>query len=227
VSYEKYFGNKGYVSLAYFHKDLKTYIKNNPSRFDFADLIAQYPLPVGPTIPTSTIGDLNQPVNGEGGTLKGFELAVSVPFELMWEPLEGFGMQASYSDTSSNIDAGSATCGGCNVIPGLSKYVSNLTFYYERYGFATRVSQRKRSDFVGSVQSFGGVFNPERIEGDEVVDFQISYSFSSGPMKDFSMYFQIGNLTDEPFKTNNGSPGQPTKYIEYGRTSLLGFSYKF
>jgi iron complex outermembrane recepter protein len=227
VSYEKYFGNKGYVSLAYFYKDLKTYIKPDISRFDFADLIASYPLPGGVTIPSDTIGNLYQPINGEGGTLKGWELAVSVPFELMWEPLEGFGMQASYSDTSSNIDAGAATCGGCNVIAGLSKYVSNITLYYERYGFATRVSQRKRSDFVGSVQGFGGVFNPERIEGDEVVDFQVSYSFSSGFMKDFSMYFQIGNLTDEPFKTNNGNPGQPTKYIEYGRTTLLGFSYKF
>jgi iron complex outermembrane receptor protein len=225
ISYEKYFGGKGYVSAAYFYKDLQSYIYNDISRFDYANLDLTQ---AGSTpLPPSTIGNLYQPLNGEGGKLEGYELAVSIPFELMWKPLEGFGIQASYSDTKSNIDA-RLSCGGCDQIPGLSKYVSNITFYYERYGFATRVSQRKRSDFVGSIQGFGGVFSPELIEGDEVVDFQVSYSFGSGMLENLSVYFQVGNLTDEPFKTNQGgNPNQPNKYLEYGRTSLLGFSYKF
>jgi iron complex outermembrane receptor protein len=226
ISYEKYFGGKGYVSAAYFYKDLQSYIYNDISRFDFASFdLSNAPNDI--PLPPSTIGNLSQPLNGEGGKLEGYELAVSVPFELMWKPLEGFGIQASYSDTKSNIDA-RLSCAGCDQIPGLSKYVSNITLYYERYGFATRVSQRKRSDFVGSIQGFGGVFSPELIEGDEVVDFQVSYSFGSGMLENLSVYFQVGNLTDEPFKTNQGgNPNQPNKYLEYGRTTLLGFSYKF
>ena len=45
--------------------------------------------------------------------------------------------------------------GQSQALPGLSKYVSNITVYYERYGFSARVNQRKRSHFVGETRGFG------------------------------------------------------------------------
>ena len=77
LSYEKYFttdaGNKGYVSAAYFYKDLLSYIYGQPILWDYSG----YPLPppspgqtVGVNYPSSTNGILFAPANGEGGTPK-------------------------------------------------------------------------------------------------------------------------------------------------------------
>ena len=54
LSWEKYFGGRGYVSIAYFHKDLLNYVANQSVRYDFTGL----PIPAGVTaLPASRIGD--------------------------------------------------------------------------------------------------------------------------------------------------------------------------
>ena len=45
---------------------------------------------------------------------------------------------------------------GFITLPGLSKQVYNLTAYYENSGFEARISQRKRSDFIGEIGNFNG-----------------------------------------------------------------------
>lgn len=227
LSYEKYFGgNKGYVSAAYFFKDLKTYVYKQIGVFDIRDTLV--PWQQFPTVP-SPLGEFERPVNGEGGTIKGYELSVSVPFDIMWAPLEGFGVVASYSDTRSSIKPAGPD-NPDEPLPGLSKYVSNLTLYYERAGFSIRGSQRTRSRFLGEIQgdgSVGGDRQKVQFDGDKVVDFQVGYTFQEGPMKDLSLLFQVNNLTDEPYKRINNVSDRPDEYTEYGRTYLLGVGYKF
>ncbi len=232
LSYEKYFatenGNKGYISAAYFYKDLSTYIVNLPQLYDFAG----QPLPaiqpgqiLGVTYPTSTVGVLNQPANGEGGVLKGLELTVSVPLDILWNPLNGFGIQASYSDTTTEIQPFGP--GTTFQLPGFSKFVSNVTAYYEKNGFSVRYSQRSRSKFVGETRGFGADLSYVLISGETVQDAQINYSFGSGRFENLSLYLQVSNIGDEPFRTTYGADDRPNQFFEYGRTTLLGFSYKF
>ncbi len=226
VSYEKYFGGKGYVSAAYFHKDLKTYIYNQTTEFDYRQL----PLPVG-GLPTGLPGDwwqgeYSQPMNGEGGTLDGFELAVSVPLELLWAPLEGFGIVGSYSETDSEIQP--LGPGSNEPLPGLSRYVSNITAYYERHGFSARVAHRKRSRFLGEVQGAGGDRTKVYFDGEAVTDVQLGYTFQSGALQDLSLLLQVNNLENEPYRTiHDGLSERPHQYFEFGRTYLLGLSYRF
>lgn len=226
VSYEKYFGGKGYVSLAYFHKDLKTYIYNDTTQFDFRQL----PLPAGtlpPGLPDGWWeGEYSQPMNGEGGTLKGFEVAVSVPLDLLWQPLEGFGIVASYSDTDSEIAP--LGPGTTEPLPGLSKYVSNITAYYERYGFSARVSHRRRSEFLGEVQGAGGDRTKVFFAGEGVTDVQLGYGFQTGALANLSILLQVNNLENEPYRTiSDGLDSRPHQYFEFGRTYLLGLNYRF
>jgi len=227
LSYEKYFAdNRGYVSAAYFYKDLRTYIYNQATQFDFSQL------PVPPDalpsdLPPSDIGTYTQPVNGDGGVLKGYELAVSVPFDMLWQPLEGFGAQASYSDTTSNIQPLGPDSPG-EPLPGLSKYISNVTVYYERYGFSARVSQRQRSKFLGEVQGFGGDRTKTNFNGEKVIDAQVGYTFQAGPLQDLSILLQVNNINNEPFSSSfDAGDSQPKQYFEYGRTYLLGLNYRF
>jgi iron complex outermembrane receptor protein len=225
VSYEKYFGGKGYFSAAYFHKDLRTYIFSQDVPFDFAGLA----IPPGTPpefIPTSTLGQVNAPANGEGGTLKGLEYAISVPLDMLWEPLEGFGLQASYTDSGTSIQpAGPETAGP---LPGFSKYTSNATVYFEKYGFSARASRRSRSQFLGEVQGFGGDRTRIFFEGESVLDLQLGYVIQSGALKNLSILFQVSNLGDEPFRSNfDDIEDRPRQFFEYGRNYLFGVNYRF
>ncbi len=224
LSYEKYFGGRGYVSAAYFHKDLKTYIYSQTTAFDFRQL----PLgPLPPGLPDGWWeGEYTQPVNGEGGTLEGYELALSVPLELLWAPLEGFGIVGSYSETDSEIEP--LGPGSNEPLPGLSRYVSNVTAYYERHGFSARVAHRKRSRFLGEVQGAGGDRTKVYFDGEAVTDVQLGYTFQSGPLENLSLLLQVNNLENEPYRTiHDGLSERPHQYFEFGRTYLAGISYRF
>jgi iron complex outermembrane receptor protein len=223
ISYEKYFGGRGYVSLAGFHKDLHTWIGDEVVLYDFSGYDSG-----DATRPESDIGFFRTKTNRNGGKIYGFEFAVSVPFDMVWEPLEGFGFQGSYSNTHSEVRPGGP---GTPVLtlPGLSKEVSNLTFYYERYGFSARVSQRKRSPFLGEVQGFGGDRSPRFIRGEEVIDFQLGYAFADGTsLEGLSILLQVNNANNEPYREFFPEfSNLPRYYSEYGRQVLLGATYKF
>lgn len=226
LSYEKYFDNRGYVSAAAFHKDLKTYIYERTDLFDFGVFdLSGFAAP----LPASTLGRFKRWVNGDGGTMNGWEVAVSVPLDMAWEALDGFGVLANYSNTRSSIrpdgpDQPSQT------LPGLSPHVTNFTFYYEKYGFSARISQRSRSKFRGEVQGFGADRDNRYVGSEKIIDFQTGYEFGEGTLKGLSLLLQVNNLNNERYQElfydNNGNYS-PRSYNEYGRTTLLGASYKF
>lgn len=219
VSYEKYFTNKGYVSAAAFHKKLKSYIYKQTTPFDFSAM----------NIPgaTTNTGTFTRPVNGDGGTLSGLELAASLPFSMFSPSLDGFGVTGNLSITNSEIKIKDIRFGSQPVpLPGLSKNVVNLTAYYEKHGFSARVSGRYRSDFVGEIGGPGGQTEMTYVKADRVIDMQLGYDFTSGAAKGLSLLFQVNNLTNTAFQTYSGSPDRPRGYQKYGRQMLLGLNYK-
>lgn len=63
-----------------------------------------------------------------------------------------FGLTANLSLTNSAISIKDSRFGSQSVpLPGLSKSVANITAYYEKNGYSARISQRRRSDFVGEI----------------------------------------------------------------------------
>jgi iron complex outermembrane recepter protein len=228
LSYEKYFGSKAYFSVAGFYKDLQTYIVRAPVDFDFAPFVTPGSLPEG----TSTRGILVMPVNGHGGTISGIELSASVPFNMLTSWLDGFGLQASYSNTHSSVKLPTSGVVADNIgsptipLPGLSKEVSNLTLYFEKWGFSARVAQRARSDFLGEVTSNTGDRQLSFIKGERIVDAQLGYEFQDGFAKGLSLLFQANNITDEPFVRFNPFNGAEIERKKYGSTYLFGINYK-
>jgi TonB-dependent receptor len=222
ISYEKYFGKKAYVALAGFHKKLVSYIYTQTQTYDFSKYT-----PGTPAI--TNFGNYTAPYNGKGGTLKGLELSGSMPFNLVSPVLDGFGIQASYtySDSDIKIQDPDSNIGSNIPLPGLSKNVSNLTLYYEKNGFETRVSQRRRSDFVGEIGNFNGARTLRYVVGENVVDFQIGYTFQTGALKGVGLIAQVNNLTNQAYETYNGDRAKQLEYQKYGRTVLVGANYKF
>ena len=222
VSYEKYFGGtKGYVSVAGFYKDLRTWVTETTVPYDFTGYD-----PGDAPPPASPIGLITTPVNGEGGTIYGWEFAASVPFDLAWDALDGFGLQGSYSDTTSNIK--DPVTGEDRTIAGLSEKVWNITMYYEKNGYQARVSQRHRSPFLGEIQGFGADRSQRFINEEDIVDLQFGYSFAEGSaLNGVSLLFQVLNATDEPYREYFDGSGLAQKHSEYGRTYMFGVTYKF
>ena len=67
-----------------------------------------------------------------------------------------------------------------NVLPGFSKWVYDLTGYYEKNGFQARASWRHRSKYEGEVIALFQNLQPTLTQPDEQVDAQIGYTFQPG-----------------------------------------------
>lgn len=235
ISYEKYFGTKAYVAAAAFYKDLRSYIYTQANHsYDFSRFIAGYTPPQNCATcpPAQTLGTYTAPYNGQGGKLKGAELSASLPLNLLTPALNGFGIVASASFNSSNIqvkdpESESSVGSGFITLPGLSKRVYNLTAYYERGGFEARVSQRKRSDFIGEIGNFAGNRTLRYVVGESIVDLQLGYNFNEGPAKGLGILFQVNNLGDDAYQTYAGTKDRPLEHVKWGRTYLFGANYKF
>jgi iron complex outermembrane receptor protein len=213
LSFEKYFGNKAYVSAAGFYKKLDTYITQSTLITDLSGLARQY----GVTVPSSSIGQYTTTVNGSGGNIRGIELAASVPFGMFTSYLEGFGATASYSDTESSIVLPFMV--GLNPtqkvtdvsqkmqLPGLSKTNTKLMLYYERAGFSAFVAQNHRSSYIASVanSTVGGYPALAQIDPQTWVSAQVGYEFQDGYLKGLGMRFEGNNLNKPVYREFNGS----------------------
>lgn len=222
LTFEKYFGRKGYLAAQFFYKQLKTYIYNQDIPYNYDGL------PLGPTgRPVSRQGRLTMPMNGEGGKLYGLEIAGTLPLEIITPALEGFGLTGGASYTKTSVQPNPTA--KAEDLPGYSRWVANGTVYFERAGFSARTNLRYRSSFVGELSGFGAVRTRRRAAAELLLDAQIGYDFQEGhSLEGLSLFLQGQNLSDEPFVTSN--PDQPMQVIDYqiyGRRFLAGFSYKF
>ncbi|KQM41361.1 TonB-dependent receptor [Sphingomonas sp. Leaf10] len=223
LTLEKYFGRAGYVAAQGFYKDLKSYVYNQTRPFDYAN----FPTPTGAPAGTSTVGRIDQPINGDGGSIYGVELAATLPLSTFVSLLDGFGVTGGGSWTKTQIkpDPNSPP----ENIPGYSKWVINGTAYFEKWGFSARGSARYRSTFVGELSGFGGNRQRRRALDETIIDAQVGYEFPKGTtLEGLSLFVQGQNLADERFATVDPAYDLAViDYQSYGRRFLAGASFRF
>ncbi|KKL90231.1 hypothetical protein LCGC14_1906770, partial [marine sediment metagenome] len=223
LSYENYFDAEGYFSAAFFYKDITQWIFDGSYEVDMSGVAD----PSTGEIPEFSTGTASGMVNGGGGDLWGYELSLALPFSIFHPSLEGFGVIASHTGIEQDVED---QFGNDYKLPGLSEQVDSFTVYYERNGFQARTSMRKRSDFKGNVNGLGLAPTQVDILGETLWDAQVGYDFSEAGVESLdglSLTFQVQNITEEPFTTLSGDNAlQVRDYQDYGRTFLLGFSYK-
>jgi iron complex outermembrane recepter protein len=221
LSFEKYFGSKGYVSAQFFYKQLLNWIYNIDQPFDYTGF------PLGAEVVPSRQGFINSPANGTGGSMYGAELAATLPFSQFSSALSGFGLTGGVSYTESRIR--NQPGAPFDDIDGYSKWVANGTFFFEKSGFNARVSARYRSTFQGELSGFGGNRTRRRALPETIIDAQIGYDFpETSSLGGLSVFVQGQNLTDERFATiNNGKPLEVIDYQIYGSRYQAGVTFKF
>lgn len=232
LSWENYFGTSSYVAVAVFNKNLLNYIYNQTTLdYDFSNYTNDNPT----LTPTSTIGSFTRPENGTGGRMEGLELSGSFEGGLISDALDGFGAQANFSLTNSSIPTSSISSipGGPNTLPGLSRKVANLAFYYEKHGFSARVAERYRSEFTGEAVALFDQLGYTKILANKQTDLQLGYAFEQGRWNGLSILLQVNNLTNTPDTTqqvaglpNGVQVSRPLEYDTWGRTVMFGLNYK-
>lgn len=234
LSVEHYFaGGQGYFALATYYKWLDDFVNPNASVIrDFSYLV---PSLTGAQLDAynasgqQDLGIVSGPDNGADGHIFGVEASFALPFGIFSEALDGFGLQSSVSYTDSELTVRPQQGNPFQTdVPGLSEWVVNTTAFFESGGFEARISHRFRTEFLAEFIGISASRSFRQTEAESIFDAQVGYRFEGGSLDGLAITVQALNLTDEPFISfQNGDSAQVIDYEEYGRTYLVGVSYRF
>jgi TonB-dependent receptor len=162
---------------------------------------------------------VTRPVNASNGDLDGFELGFVYFPENLPGPLNGFGLQGSYTDLSSSqnipIFEGDVIVGqDTSAFFGVSPTSYNITLAYDRAGLGARLSYVSREEFLARNEA--RLFaNPIGIwrQPEESLDLQLNYDFD----EHLSISFDAVNLTEQV-------QGEYYQFADSGGPTLMNFS---
>lgn len=209
LGYEWYFNDESSVAATVYYKDLETFI----ARAADAEQIVY----------NGTTYNVSRPINGEGGYIRGYEVLYQQAFSSLPEPFNGLGIYANYAFTESNVEQFVPLYSTRAGLTGLSEHVGSLTLWYYKNGFEARTSYSYRSEFQRDVNAVQGEEGINDSEG--YIDLSLSYELN----ENYKFYFQVQNLTDEPYRVyglESNNPNHVNKYEEFGRRYLVGVSWK-
>lgn len=193
LSVEWYFNTVGSLTLSGFVKDIQGIVN---SGFD----VVNYTSPANSSLDVL----VNGPVNADGGTLKGFELAHQQTYQFLPGVLSGLGTQFSYTFVDAG-DFGNSDLIG-NIGPfaagqplnGISKHTVNATLFYEKGKFSARTAYNWRSEFLITQRDDIFPFSPIWQEASGQMDASIFYAVT----KNLKLGVQGVNLLDEVTQTS-------------------------
>lgn len=224
LSLEWYIGGEGLLSAAIYYKDIETFITKDviSKVINCGDIRNDS----GENVCGSEF-QVNTPVNGDDGKLKGVELQYQQPFTFLPEPFDGLGalVNITLSDSERTGSDGKA-----RPLQGQSETSYNIVGYYEKDDFTARVAYSYRSDY----QNAGRNGFDYVTDAYGQVDLSLRYSINAN----FEVFFEGLNMLEEDVyvyaaRTNeNGSVNDYGKvlnqeYSTQGRILQLGVRGSF
>ena len=214
LSVEKY-GENNSFSLGYFKKDIDNAI---------------YPLVTAGTINGIVFRELETYVNTGPSDVSGFELNVFQELDFLPEPFDGLFLSANITKTDGestlNVDNGKITF----PFRKLSDKNSNFSIGYDKGKFDIRLSAVSRTPYLdyladedapGDVQGELSLDNIRYTDDHTQYDFNLKYKINDN----FSIKFDISNITDEPEFYYWGTSDRLSQYDLYGTTYSVGIRY--
>ena len=202
LSWEWYYSEGSYLSVAYFYKQIDDYIatdvvqdvlldangeplRNPEDRFD-PNVIPNVPVISEPTDPIAVF-DVTRLVNGAEREVDGFEVAVQHLFGD-----SGFGLQANYTVVDSDAEFDNNEFGNQAILIGLSDSW-NLVGFFEGERFSVRVAANWRDDFLFATNQLRATNEPVYFEEYLQIDMLASWNITDA----FTLDFEILNATGE------------------------------
>ncbi len=193
LSVEWYWDDVGSLTVSGFLKDIKNIINSGA-------VVRNFTTPGG----TNTDVIFNAPVNSEGGTLKGVEVAYQQVYDFLPGLLSGFGSQLTYTYVdagdfnNSSLGPEQSPFAGGLPLAGVSKHTINAVGFYEKGPVSFRLAYNWRSSFLQTPRDVIFPFSPIYGESTGQLDGSIFFTVNE--------YLKLGvqgvNLLDEVTQTS-------------------------
>lgn len=183
LSAEWYFNQSGLLSVSAFFMDIESFVENGIVMQGLPDIdgVIRREVPV------------NTEVNGEGGDIKGFEIAYQQAFDFLPAPFDGLGTSLNFTYAPSD-SANTDVYGESLPIQDNSEKSANAVLWYEKGPVQLRLAANYRSDRLDSLSlPMGEGVVPFWTDSTMYFDMFAGYEFA----EDMSIYTSISNLTEE------------------------------
>ena len=160
--------------------------------------------------------------NGSDCSITGLELAYQQELRFLPAPFDGLGFLANVTFLDS--DATYPTRPGEDVpFIGQSDYVVNLALTYDKGPFFARLAYNVRGERLREDETLGGEFAEDLyVDAFAQLDLTVRYRLS----RNWELYGEIINLTDEPFlvflKSDNGQGKRLGQFEDYVVSANFG-----
>ncbi len=226
ISLEWYPQTGAMFAAGFFYKKIDTFVATLNRQAVYNTLGLPDSLIAGTSATPDMVFQVTQPINSQGGDLKGFELNVQQPLTFLPGWLSHFGVIANYTYVSSKIQYPTSTTAGAPVVindlVGLSKNAANATLYYETPTWSVRGSLAYRGGYLTQVPGSDG----NTVQGTNStlnVDAQASWNIR----QNLKLTLEGVNLTDEFNDQYVGDSNRLNVYTHSGRQVILGLRYNF
>jgi len=222
LSVEYYFAEESLLSLAYFRKDITSFISGTTVNMPYSETGLPLDYLDGTSYGPSDEFEVKTKENGEGGEADGFEIIYQQHFGSLPGLFANTGIQTNFTFIESEMNYGTAEDPNLAPMNGQSDNTYSLTGYYEDETFAARLSLVNRSDYPVKAEG-DGYIDLRGVKGATYVDLTMSYQISD----EFKLTLDGNNLTNEYFDRYNDKVDLTSVYHRTGRSWSLGAQYKF
>ncbi|MGV3578218.1 TonB-dependent receptor [Brevundimonas sp.] len=226
LSLEYYPDADSLFAVGVFFKNINTFVQTLAQDIPFNQLGLPESLLTGTAATPTTVFRTTQPINTDGGLLKGFEVNVQKRLDFLPGWMENFGIQANYTYVDSEIEYITALTPTRVTIDetliGLSRHAANFTLYYETDRFSMRGSAAYRAGYLTGVPAADG----NSVAGtNETLNFDAQASYNITDQLKVSV--EAINLTDEFNDQYVDASNRLNVYSHTGRQFFAGLRYTF
>ena len=226
LSLEWYPSQGAMLAAGVFFKRIDTFVATLRTQVPYNTLGLPDSLIAGTGATSTDIFDVTQPVNSNGGDLKGFELNWQQPLTFLPGAWSHFGYILNYTFVDSDIEYLTSTTPGAPTVNatlvGLSKHAANATLYYETDRWSVRGSASYRDGYLTQVpgndgNAYHGTNSTLNIDAQASVNIRPNLKLSVEGV----------NLTDEFNDQYVGDSNRLNVYTHSGRTYFVGLRYSY
>lgn len=209
LMYEHYYESVGILSLGAFYKDLTdfTYTFNTrdyiePGTGDLYD-------------------DYSTPRNGASAQIMGAEIAFQRRLDFLPSFLENLNIYTNYTYTGSSVSGlGIEDRSESDLtLPGTAEHTFNASLSWENEDLTIRVSGNYASSYIDELESEAR--NDKYYDEQFFLDINGSYKFTD----QFSFFFEINNLTNQPLRYFQGVSSRVMQLEYYNTRATAGIKF--
>ncbi|AJH15216.1 TonB-dependent receptor [Myroides profundi] len=164
--------------------------------------------------------EMAQPRNGDNAWLLGVEISGNKKFDFLPGFLSGFGVQANYTFTKSEMKIPSRD--GVTTLPRQAKHLFNAQLYYEKGGFNIRAAYNFKGRYI-TEHGASGLAKDDVYYGDYAsLDANITYKIN----KHFTVFMEANNLLNSKLEYYYGDSNRPLQVEYYGVKGMLGIKWE-